>query len=386
MSKQRKFWTDNEINSLKDDYGILSPKELENKYDIDYGYIRKACSKYGIKSKKNRNARKWIEAELNDFIKDWKDNILSISELKEKYNRQENSLRCKAKDLKIKRITNIDKLSNEDIYSICNKYTNGINSQELTESYNVCQSSILSILKNNNIEIRDNSHCKRTYAINENYFDNIDSEHKAYWLGFLYADGYNQEERNCVCLGLQKQDKYILKEFLNDLSSNYPIHTVYNKKFNENYYNIRLSNKRISEQLSKHGIVQNKTFISKFPQINDNLISHFIRGLFDGDGCISLSLGGVNNDRMYATFSIINGNELFLNNVKKYLNINNSSLVKKYKSIFSLSYSKYVEIENIYNLLYKDATIFLIRKREKFEKYLKYKKESGHFEKNFRTN
>lgn len=386
MSKKRKTWSQEEIDSLRDDYGILNPKELENKYCIDYDYIRRFCSKQGIKSKKNRVVRMWTPEEIIQFSNDWKENILTMEELEIKYKRNKNSLCCKAQELKIKRTTNVAKLCAKDIIDICTNYKNGINSYTLSKQYNVSQSSILTILRNNSIDIRDISHCKRSYKVNENYFDRIDDEHKAYWLGFLYADGYNQEERNCITLTLQERDKYILEELLKDLNSNYPIRSTHNKKFNKIYYSIRLSNQNLSRQLKLNGLVQNKTFISKFPILDKSLERHFIRGLFDGDGCISLSMRGKNKDRMYASFQIVNGNLEFLKNVNDSLNIDTNKYLVKYKNIYVLSFSKHIDIKSIYDFLYNDATVYLKRKKDKFEKYFLYKEENNHYEKNFRAN
>ena len=55
------------------------------------------------------------------------------------------------------------------------------------------------------------SKASRKYSFDEHYFDNIDNEHKAYWLGLLMADGYNHETKTCVSLRLQGQDREILE-------------------------------------------------------------------------------------------------------------------------------------------------------------------------------
>jgi len=55
------------------------------------------------------------------------------------------------------------------------------------------------------------SQAQRKYSLNENYFDEIDTSNKAYILGFLYADGYNNRINNTVVLSLFKQDREILE-------------------------------------------------------------------------------------------------------------------------------------------------------------------------------
>ena len=49
--------------------------------------------------------------------------------------------------------------------------------------------------------------------INKNFFNKIDTEEKAYFLGFLYADGYNNTDRNSVALSLKEDDKEILEKY-----------------------------------------------------------------------------------------------------------------------------------------------------------------------------
>lgn len=79
------------------------------------------------------------------------------------------------------------------------------------------------ILKDNNIKIISNVEKLRKYEIDENYFDIIDSEHKAYTLGFLYADGYNNEKKNIVKISLMEDDIDILKQIREPICPNKPL-------------------------------------------------------------------------------------------------------------------------------------------------------------------
>jgi len=65
----------------------------------------------------------------------------------------------------------------------------------------------------------------RQYTFNEYIFENIDTEEKAYWLGFLMADGYNHESKTCVTLRLQEEDKEILEKFKSFLNYTGNIYT-----------------------------------------------------------------------------------------------------------------------------------------------------------------
>lgn len=128
----------------------------------------------------------------------------------------------------------------------------------------------------------------RKYEINENYFDIIDTEHKVYTLGFLYVDGYNNEKKNIVKISLVENDKEILEKIKSPICSQKPLRYYKYKTNRQPQYSFVIDNSHISSILSKLGVVQAKTFKLKFPNfLNKKLIRHFIRGYFDGDGCIT---------------------------------------------------------------------------------------------------
>ena len=161
----------------------------------------------------------------------------------------------------------------------------------LANQYNVNESSIRKHLKKNGITVFNNqSVIQRKFSANDFYFDEIDSEEKAYFLGFLYADGYNHEELNGVHINLQAPDKYILERFNVMIGSNRPllfldITSKYPNR--QNIYRFSVFNKRISQRLAQLGCYQRKSLTLKFPGediIRPDLLRHFIRGHFDGDG------------------------------------------------------------------------------------------------------
>lgn len=83
----------------------------------------------------------------------------------------------------------------DQINDIIKLYTqNWMKADDIGCKYNVSGCLIIRILKDNSITIRRRG--GRKYRVNVNFFENIDTEEKAYWLGFLYADGYNCEKRH----------------------------------------------------------------------------------------------------------------------------------------------------------------------------------------------
>jgi hypothetical protein len=215
---------------------------------------------------------------------------------------------------------------------------------------------------------------KTKYTVNKDYFKVIDSHEKAYILGFLYADGYNHEKRGRVVLNLQECDKEILLKIKNCLEYTGPL--LYDKKKlpRVNQFRLAINNKTLSEDLAKLGCMQAKTFKIKFPDfINNEFLSSFILGYFDGDGSI---FRVVNKNYFYYGLSII-GTEDLIKGILNYLN-NNLKLNCKLDSAYRTKNKKgndtikELRIGGKYNIiqilehLYKNSPLFLQRKKEKY--------------------
>lgn len=139
------------------------------------------------------------------------------------------------------------------------------------------------------------------YKFNRHFFDKIDTEEKAYWLGFIWCDGYvcKRKRKGGVTyefkLDLAVRDKEHVEKFKNALESDHPVNTYKNKttfdKENEETEVARLylANKHFAKSLyEKYGLVANRSDADKLiKSIPDNLIKHFIRGVLDADGGIS---------------------------------------------------------------------------------------------------
>ena len=208
------------------------------------------------------------------------------------------------------------------------------------------------------------------YEINEDYFEKIDSEFKAYWLGFLYADGYNSYNgtRGVLELGLAKTDESHLCKFKDSLQSTSVIHNKKSKIGNKEYESVKINicNKKLCEDLHNLGCVRNKSLILKFPKDNivpKNLVRHFIRGYFDGDGCVHLNL-----ETKHFSVSFV-GTLEFLETIQKIISkdtgISKVSIRNKGKA-YQIQWSGVRNCHILYKYLYKDCNIFLDRKFEKF--------------------
>ena len=136
------------------------------------------------------------------------------------------------------------------------------------------------------------------------YFKNIDTVEKAYFLGLIYADGSVQVKKDSIKgnrysfrITLQETDSYVLEHFKNSIGIQRPLATILpqEKPFihksyrSQKAYQLDVSRRDFVLDLIQHGVLVNKTYKDlSIPKINKELIPHFIRGYFDGDGCIGL--------------------------------------------------------------------------------------------------
>lgn len=212
----------------------------------------------------------------------------------------------------------------------------------------------------------------RKYSLNENYFENIDSNSKAYVLGFIYADGsINKSRGNYLQIGLSKNDFEILEYIKKELEYNGNLYEYY-KETTDKYYSIlSISSKKITNDLIKLGVVVNKTYKSKkFPLYNKQYEGSFLRGFFDGDGSIYL-----NNYRKNKEYCVsFSGNYDVLSQLKLILlnyNISSSKIRfrRNNKESCMLEIKGNNNIEKIYNLMYSDNGFYLKRKRNRFDDF-----------------
>lgn len=220
------------------------------------------------------------------------------------------------------------------------------------------------------------SNDQRKYKVQDDIFSKIDTQEKAYWLGYLYSDGYNREEENYFSLTQAEDSKDIIYKFKEFLSTDAPIKFYERSKINPNWqdtYTLKVTSKQASQDLAKLGCVQAKSLILKYPteqQVPKELQRHFIRGYFDGDGSLQL-----NRWDIVGTLDFLSKTQ----EVLMPIGLNKTKIHKSTKGrkspIWALVYGGRLVLEKIYNFLYQDATIFLDRKKLQFETNLSQLKE-----------
>lgn len=203
----------------------------------------------------------------------------------------------------------------------------------------------------------------RKYSLNESVFDVIDTEEKAYWLGFLMADGNVNYVNYTLDIALKLSDKEHLNHLKKFLNATHTIkeRTLIVKGKEHKAARLSVNSKILVQDLMKHGCVPNKSLILKFPDIDIKLIHHFMRGYFDGDGSIYARKTG---DYEGFTFSVL-GTSDFLNKYEEYLDVNPTKRDMCGKA-YNMRHSGNRKVRNIFEFLYKDATIYLKRKYDVF--------------------
>ena len=220
----------------------------------------------------------------------------------------------------------------------------------------------------------------RKYKLNENFFDNINSEIKAYWLGFIWADGciFKTNPRssgpNRLNLTQKISELNHLELFKHAIQSNHKI-TLNN---NKQTYSLNINSRKLCKSLENLGfnIKTKRINISKMP---NKLIRHFIRGYFDGDGCISIYTQNFKNYKIHRQEFSLTGNKDLLLQIQKILenniNITRNLKIKTYKNTnkaVTIRYGKQSDIDKLFKYLYENASIYLKSKYNKFLTFYSY--------------
>ena len=227
-----------------------------------------------------------------------------------------------------------------------------------------------------------------TRRIRDSFFDNIKTEIQAYLLGFHCADGCVDNRRNTFRIQLQEADSeivYMFKDFVAPDSRLFTFEprTGFDKRSNKTYikgkmFGIDIYCKKLNSGLEKWGFGQNKTYNElHLPNIDKSLIRHFIRGYFDGDGCISWFVRKLDKKHRFPN---INAQVIFTSKTKtlfeeiiNYLNdynITHCSIFNyKQRNCYMLCISK-SELPKLFHLLYDDSNFYLKRKYDKFNHFV----------------
>lgn len=228
---------------------------------------------------------------------------------------------------------------------------------------------------------------------NENFFESIDSEIKAYLLGFVFADGCIMNRMRGGKLGneyglrlnVAEKDKniiYLFQQYIYPYSNIRikPSSIIKNKYIRKPQYEISFYSKILFNDLNKLGCEKRKTYKENYiPNIPNHLIIHFIRGYFDGDGSVCITNHkSYWKDKIYQypylNVTIVSKTKTILNEIQYFLlenNIKSSITYSNSKQYFEFDINTNKSKIIFFELMYKDANFFFERKYNIFKKYIR---------------
>ena len=245
----------------------------------------------------------------------------------------------------------------ERINDLINDFNSGIPVYKLVEKYGFHKNALAKI-------INENGGNTTPVSFDNTIFSKIDTEEKAYWLGFLYADGSVSSRDNGLELSLQLLDAEHLNKFKIFLKSSSNIRL----DFKIGRCRFSVSNKQFKEDLIKCGCTPRKSLILKFPSkdiLPEKLYSAFIRGYFDGDGCLSHVYSDTKKQRFTVCASFV-GTKEFCKSLEEILSKENIHFSwhhdKRHDdNVWSIKCNKTCSVK-LLNYIYNNANIYLERK------------------------
>ena len=253
------------------------------------------------------------------------------------------------------------------IYRIYEEFTSGKTLIFLTKKYNIDAITLKNNFKSYGLPITHR--CKLDPNLNHNFFKIIDSEEKAYLLGFFAADGTINKHDNGMAILVQAEDKQILdyyKTAFND-SKNYYFYPA-KKSTHKDRLKIEINSYINKQNLINLGFPCRKTYeMFSLPSsiMEKAFYRHFIRGYFDGDGSIILPTPNSRN----TVFKITSSNVeflLFCKDIFESLGCYNITIENRSNNLSrNLVVKNKKSIILIRDYLYNNSSYFLKRKQVK---------------------
>lgn len=307
--KSSRKWTDDEIEFLKNNYMNMTQQEMASELGRGYSAIKTKCSLLGL----IKLDLSWSNSH-SEFLKQNYKNM-TASEIAKKLNCKVSTVRNKAFDMGL---------------------------------------------------------LKDRYTVDENFFKNIDTEDKAYWFGFILADGCirNFKGKSHLCIGLNEKDEHHLNKFKASLKSNAPI-----LKRKDGAVVLTINCTKLAKDLMSLGCVPRKTYkeLSMPPSIPHELRRHVIRGYVDGDGWITNTEYRGYRKQGIGICSLKQNILIEFRSEFEKLGLQAKSkkiTLDKLSNTYELTYYSKVDSYKILSYLYNDSTIYLDRKYQKAQEVI----------------
>lgn len=256
-------------------------------------------------------------------------------------------------------------LTKEQENEIITAYLSGESQKSSGERVGVSYKVVQRVLKENNIPIRTQGETRTQYHVNNDFFKTQTSS-MAYILGLLGSDGCVAKNKNVIYIELQRQDKEILEKINKLLGNERPVQDYTTGRGYENS-KMYFYSKEIKKDLAMYHIIPNKTYDPnyKFPELlREEFYSDYIRGMFDGDGCIK-------STNHCITWQLDTGSQDIAETLQNYLirqgiEAKISILPKINVNIYRLYCYNQENCKKMFSLLYDNTDLYLQRKYLKF--------------------
>lgn len=228
--------------------------------------------------------------------------------------------------------------------------------ESISKILNVSTASVNNFRKETDFQFRKCGEHKRVNFFNESYFEKINEPIKAYWLGFIFADGCMHQKTWCISIGLARKDKCVLESFAQSIGAH--INSIKDHCQENPISRIRLNSKKMYNDFLKLGMSPRKSLTLEPPKINKEFFWDFILGYFDGDGCVVKNANTIN---IACSLPMANWlSDVFLT----------SDIKSKIISHGKIFYVNIYGLENIHKFIknaYRNELPFLKRKKDIFD-------------------
>lgn len=265
----------------------------------------------------------------------------------------------------------INRFSQEEAKALSDRYQKGESSTTIAQHLGASPTTIRKAIVDNGVSIRSPSDCHRKYVFDGAFFSRIDSEKKAYWLGFITADGclYVKEDirRYSLSVTLAERDINHLEAFRRDLGSDLPIRRVRPGGYSGSTacVNLTLHSESLYRDLVRLGLEPRKSLTARPWNGSEKLLPHYWRGVLDGDGWLICAKKGRQVVGLTGSRAIV---DAFAEHVRK--STGKRAAIRANGSVWRVTFHERNVCLAILGVLYADATISLDRKRRLAEAIL----------------
>jgi hypothetical protein len=268
-------------------------------------------------------------------------------------------------------------ITKEKELKVIEYYLEGSSAKKIAETINCNVKTVWRILRRNNIKSRSLSEASMKYTCNNNFFSVIDTEEKAYWLGALYADG-NISKRTSKSgqIFLTSSDKEWVENFMKGIESNNKPRKEVHSKYKTSIWKAQITSSQMFNDLNSLGCTPVKSLTITVPTLSDDLMHHFVRGYFDGDGTVGVYKNLKESDWLILKSGFCSGSQTFVKQLLEILPVKNKKF--RYSGVYQTQFSLKDSI-TLYNYMYKDATVYLERKQVIFKTYIQNYKPRKRF-------